>query len=251
MTDEKQPTHDLVVRARRTVLPDGIRPACVVIDDQTITAIEDYDAAVTAAEEIAVPDDQVLMPGLVDSHVHVNEPGRTPWEGYESATRAALAGGITTIIDMPLNSSPPTTTIQALEDKRQAAEGQLSVDVGLWGGAVPGNVDQLEPLWGRGVFGFKCFTAHSGIDEYGCLGYEEVEEAWRRSPAWAPSSSSTPRTPRPWPPRPRTSAGPTPGTWPHGPERRRTRPSRGSSMRPAAPVPGCTSSTCPPPRPCR
>ncbi|WP_228069592.1 allantoinase AllB [Actinomyces bowdenii] len=177
MTDQNKPTHDLVVRARRTVLPDGIRPACVVIDDQTITAIEDYDAAVAAAEEISVPDDQVLMPGLVDSHVHVNEPGRTPWEGYESATRAALAGGITTIIDMPLNSSPPTTTIPALKDKLEAAEGQLSVDVGLWGGAVPGNVDQLEPLWGRGVFGFKCFTAHSGIDEYGCLGYEEIEEA--------------------------------------------------------------------------
>ncbi|RRD30195.1 allantoinase AllB [Actinomyces bowdenii] len=177
MTDPNKPIHDLVIRARRAVLPEGTRPACVVIDGQAITAIEDHDAAVDAAEEISVPDDQVLMPGLVDSHVHVNEPGRTPWEGYESATRAALAGGITTIIDMPLNSSPPTTTIQALEEKLRAAEGRLSVDVGLWGGAVPGNLDQIEPLWGRGVFGFKCFTAHSGIDEYGCLGYDEIEEA--------------------------------------------------------------------------
>lgn len=96
-------THDLVIRARRVILPEGARPACVVVDGQSITDIKDYDAAVEAAEEIALPDDQVLMPGLVDSHVHVNEPGRTQWEGYETATRAALAGGITTIIDMPLN----------------------------------------------------------------------------------------------------------------------------------------------------
>ena len=169
-------THQLVLRARRAVLPDGTRPATVVVDDGRITALLGPGAAAEAREEIVVPDDQVLMPGLVDSHVHVNEPGRTAWEGYESATRAALAGGITTIIDMPLNSSPPTTTVAGLEAKEEAARGLLSVDVGLWGGAVPGNIDQMAPLWERGVFGFKCFTAHSGLDEYGYLGYDGVRE---------------------------------------------------------------------------
>ena len=171
-----QPIHQLVIRAKRAVFPDGIRPAVVVVDDERITALLEDGAAVEAREEIVVPDDQVLMPGLVDSHVHVNEPGRTPWEGYESATRASLAGGITTILDMPLNSSPPTTTVANLEAKEEAAQGKLSVDVGFWGGAVPGNIDQMAPLWDKGVFGFKCFTAHSGIDEYGYLGYEGVKE---------------------------------------------------------------------------
>ena len=161
-----QPIHQLVIRAKRAVFPDGIRPAVVVVDDERITALLEDGAAVEAREEIVVPDDQVLMPGLVDSHVHVNEPGRTPWEGYESATRAGLAGGITTILDMPLNSSPPTTTVDNLDAKEEAAQGKLSVDVGFWGGAVPGNIDQMAPLWDKGVFGFKCFTAHSGIDEY-------------------------------------------------------------------------------------
>ena len=171
-----QPIHQLVIRAKRAVFPDGIRPAVVVVDDERITALLEDGAAVEAREEIVVPDDQVLMPGLVDSHVHVNEPGRTPWEGYESATRAGLAGGITTILDMPLNSSPPTTTVANLGAKEEASQGKLSVDVGFWGGAVPGNIDQMAPLWDKGVFGFKCFTAHSGIDEYGYLGYEGVKE---------------------------------------------------------------------------
>ena len=171
-----QPIHQLVIRAKRAVFPDGIRPAVVVVDDERITALLEDGAAVEAQEEVVVPDDQVLMPGLVDSHVHVNEPGRTPWEGYESATRAGLAGGITTILDMPLNSSPPTTTVANLGAKEEAAQGKLSVDVGFWGGAVPGNIDQMAPLWDKGVFGFKCFTAHSGIDEYGYLGYEGVKE---------------------------------------------------------------------------
>ena len=171
-----QPIHQLVIRAKRAVFPDGIRPAVVVVDDERITALLEDGAAVEAREEIVVPDDQVLMPGLVDTHVHVNEPGRTPWEGYESATRAGLAGGITTILDMPLNSSPPTTTVANLGAKEEAAQGKLSVDVGFWGGAVPGNIDQMAPLWDKGVFGFKCFTAHSGIDEYGYLGYEGVKE---------------------------------------------------------------------------
>jgi allantoinase len=166
----------LVIRAQRAVLPTGIESAAVVVTDGVITDIQPVDAAVAADDEIVVPDDQVLLPGLLDSHVHVNEPGRTEWEGYESATRAARAGGITTIIDMPLNSDPPTTTVKNLELKQEAAAGKLSVDVGLWAGAVPGNRGELGPLWERGVFGFKCFTAHSGIDEYGYLGYDELRK---------------------------------------------------------------------------
>ena len=109
-------------------------------------------------------DDEVLLPGLVDTHVHVNEPGRTEWEGFASATRAAAAGGVTTIVDMPLNSIPPTTTVAGLIEKRAVAEAQAYVDVGFWGGAVPGNVPDLEALHAAGVFGFKCFLLDSGVD---------------------------------------------------------------------------------------
>jgi len=110
--------------------------------------------------------DSVVMPGLVDSHVHVNEPGRTEWEGYETATRAAAAGGVTTMVDMPLNSIPATTTATAFEEKLAAAEGKCSVDVAFWGGVVPGNVNELAPLVERGVRGFKCFLIPSGVDEF-------------------------------------------------------------------------------------
>ena len=106
------------------------------------------------------------MPGLVDTHVHVNEPGRTEWEGFETATRAAAAGGVTTILDMPLNSIPPTTTVAALDAKRAAARGRCAVDVGFIGGVVPGNVGELEPLHAAGVFAFKCFLCPSGVDEF-------------------------------------------------------------------------------------
>ncbi len=108
----------------------------------------------------------MLLPGLVDTHVHVNEPGRTDWEGFASATRAAAAGGVTTIVDMPLNSVPPTTTVAALDVKRQVARDQVWVDVGFWGGAVPGNVDDLAGLHEAGVFGFKCFLLDSGVEEF-------------------------------------------------------------------------------------
>jgi allantoinase len=111
-------------------------------------------------------DDEVLLPGLVDSHVHVNEPGRTEWEGFATATRAAAAGGVTTIVDMPLNCIPPTIDVAALEVKRKAAAGQVHVDVGFWGGAVPGNLGELRGLHDAGVFGFKSFLLHSGVDEF-------------------------------------------------------------------------------------
>jgi allantoinase len=154
----------LVVRARRVVLPDSVAAAAVHTEDGRITAITPFDDAPAAAVTLA--DDEVLLPGLVDSHVHVNEPGRTHWEGFASATRAAIAGGVTTIVDMPLNSIPPTTTLEALHVKRATAKGQVAADVAFWGGAVPGNLDQLRPLLEAGVVGFKCFLLDSGVPEF-------------------------------------------------------------------------------------
>src|SRR5689334_21577623 len=124
------------IRARRVVTPSGEGPATVLFSGGTITAVAGYEEAPPGTVDL--PDDQVLLPGLVDSHVHVNEPGRTSWEGFASATRAAAAGGVTTIVDMPLNSIPPTTTVDALEAKKDATDGKLSVDVAFWGGTVPG-----------------------------------------------------------------------------------------------------------------
>jgi allantoinase len=154
----------LVVRARRAVLPDGERSAAVHTEDGRITAVTAFDDAPAAAVTLA--DDEVLLPGLVDTHVHVNEPGRTEWEGFACATRAAIAGGVTTIVDMPLNSVPATTTVEALHVKRAAAKGQVAADVAFWGGAVPGNLDQLRPLHEAGVVGFKCFLLDSGVPEF-------------------------------------------------------------------------------------
>jgi allantoinase len=154
----------LVVRARRAVLPGGERPAAVHTRDGRITAVTGFDDAPTSAVTLA--EDEVLLPGLVDSHVHVNEPGRTEWEGFASATRAAIAGGVTTIVDMPLNSIPPTVSVEALHVKRQVAKGQIAADVAFWGGAVPGNVGQFRGLHEAGVVGVKCFLLDSGVPEF-------------------------------------------------------------------------------------
>jgi allantoinase len=170
---------DLVLWARRVVTPEGEVDRCVGVRDGRITAIEPLDARLEAAHVVDLDDNVVLMPGLVDSHVHVNEPGRTEWEGFASATRAAASGGITTIIDMPLNSIPPTTDVVALEVKRKSAEDQAFVDVGFWGGAVPGNLAELRSLYDAGVFGFKCFLAPSGVDEFPHLDAREFEQTLR------------------------------------------------------------------------
>jgi len=154
----------LVVRARRVVLPDGERPAAVHTGSGRITAVTAFEDV--PGNAVTLAEDEVLLPGLVDSHVHVNEPGRTEWEGFASATRAAAAGGITTIVDMPLNSIPPTTSVEALHVKRVAAKGQVSVDVAFWGGAVPGNAGQFRPMLEAGVVGFKCFLLDSGVPEF-------------------------------------------------------------------------------------
>ncbi|MCU1537598.1 MAG: allantoinase [Humibacillus sp.] len=172
---------DLVVRARRAVVDGQEVPAAVGIRGGRIVSVERVDAVVEAAEVVVLADDEVLLPGLVDTHVHVNEPGRTEWEGFASATRAAAAGGVTTVIDMPLNSIPATTNVAALQTKRAAAIDQAQVDVGFWGGAVPDNVDDLAPLHDDGVFGFKCFLLPSGVDEFPHLDPSELELAMRET----------------------------------------------------------------------
>src|SRR5690349_4409697 len=138
--------YELVIRARRAVTPDGIRPATVAIRAGKIAALAAFGDAPDAVRVEELPGPEILLPGVVDTHVHVNEPGRTEWEGFSTATRAAAAGGVTTLIDMPLNSLPPTTTTAALAEKRAAARPSAHVDVGFWGGAVPGNVADLEGL---------------------------------------------------------------------------------------------------------
>ncbi len=171
---------DLVVRGRRILTTAGVVDREVGIRDGQIVAIEPLGSGLAGAEVIELADDQVMIPGLVDTHVHVNEPGRTEWEGFESATRAAAAGGVTTLIDMPLNSIPPTTTVEALEVKRASARGKTHIDVGFWGGAVPGNEDDLRGLHDDGVFGFKCFLLHSGVDEFPHLTADEMEADMRQ-----------------------------------------------------------------------
>jgi allantoinase len=158
--------HDIVFRARRLVTAAGETSGCVGVAGGRIAALLPLTAGLDGRRVVELGDDVVLLPGLVDSHVHVNEPGRTEWEGFATATQAAAGGGMTTIIDMPLNSIPPTVDVAALEVKRKSAEGQCFVDVGFWGGAVPGNLGALRGLHDGGVFGFKCFLLHSGVDEF-------------------------------------------------------------------------------------
>ncbi|MFG2511006.1 allantoinase AllB [Streptomyces sp. NPDC048584] len=165
---------ELVLRSARVVTPGGTRAASVTVADGVITAVLPYDAPVPDGARLEDLGDDVLLPGLVDTHVHVNEPGRTEWEGFWSATRAAAAGGITTLIDMPLNSLPPTTTVDHLHTKRRAAAGRAHIDVGFWGGALPGNVKDLRPLHEAGVFGFKAFLSPSGVDEFPPLDEEQL-----------------------------------------------------------------------------
>jgi allantoinase len=165
---------ELVFRARRAVTAAGEGPRDVGVDGGQVVAVEPY-GEVSASRVVELGEDVVLLPGLVDTHVHVNDPGRSEWEGFETATRAAAAGGITTIVDMPLNSLPPTVDIASLEVKRKTAAGRVHVDVGFWGGAIPGNGGELRGLHEAGVFGFKCFLLHSGVDEFPPLGEQELE----------------------------------------------------------------------------
>ena len=164
-----------IVRSERVVLPDGMRPATIHVEDGRIAAIRGPREG--GAAPLIDAGSAVVMPGLVDTHVHINEPGRTEWEGFATATRAAAAGGITTLVDMPLNSIPSTTSVAALDAKRRAATGQCYVDVGFWGGVVPGNAGDLEPLARHGVLGFKCFLSPSGVDEFDCVSEFDLRRA--------------------------------------------------------------------------
>ncbi|SHL99991.1 allantoinase AllB [Chitinophaga sp. CF418] len=156
--------YDLIIKGNNILTPDGLQQAVVLLKDGRIHAIQ-ADLPDNASSIVDIGD-KVLMPGITDPHVHINEPGRTDWEGFDTATRAAIAGGITTLVDMPLNSSPVTTTVQALEQKIAAAAPQLHADCGFWGGVIPGNENEIEPLINKGVLGFKAFLTHSGIDEF-------------------------------------------------------------------------------------
>ncbi|MFF5792600.1 allantoinase AllB [Paeniglutamicibacter sp. NPDC012692] len=168
--------YDLVIRGEHIVTTAGTVAREVGIRAGKIVAIEPLGNNLRGATTIDLTDEEVLIPGLVDTHVHVNEPGRTEWEGFESATKAAAAGGVTTIVDMPLNSIPPTVNVEALELKQAAARPKAFVDVGFWGGAIPGNKTDLRKLHDAGVFGFKCFLLHSGVEEFPYLEPDEMED---------------------------------------------------------------------------
>jgi allantoinase len=168
---------DLIIRGQRVVLPDAIAPRSIHIREGRIVFVGDYDDVVGDCEVIDAADDSVVMPGLVDTHVHINAPGRTEWEGFRSATRAAAAGGVTTLVDMPLNSIPPTTTLANFETKLETARGECFVDVGFWGGVVPGNTPELARMFAAGVVGFKCFLVPSGVDEFPHVTEEHLREA--------------------------------------------------------------------------
>ncbi|MBA3502464.1 MAG: allantoinase AllB [Myxococcota bacterium] len=163
----------LVVRSRRVVTPTGTGPSTLHISGGKIERISDWDD-VPAGAKLVDAGEHVVMPGIVDTHVHLNEPGRTEWEGFATATRAAAVGGVTTLVDMPLNSIPPTTSREAFATKRDAARGQCAVDVGFWGGVVPGNASELAGMVTDGVRGFKCFLVDSGVEEFGWVGEREL-----------------------------------------------------------------------------
>jgi len=168
---------DIVVRSTRVVTPNGVRAAAVHIAGGKIAHITNWDE-LNAADRVVDYHNLLIMPGVVDTHVHVNEPGRTEWEGFATATRAAAAGGVTTILDMPLNSIPPTTTVAALEIKRAALGNQGIVNVEFIGGLIPGNAEQLLPLRDAGVRAFKCFLSPSGVDEFPAVSEQDLRAAF-------------------------------------------------------------------------
>jgi allantoinase len=167
---------DFIVRGKRVVTPEGERAAAIHIRGGVVAALTEFHD-VPGGVVVHEAGDLVVMPGIVDTHVHINEPGRTEWEGFSSATRAAAAGGVTTLVEMPLNSIPATTSATAFREKLAAAAGKLWVDAGFWGGLVPGNMAELRPLWEAGVFGFKCFLAPSGVPEFEFVTKEDLRGA--------------------------------------------------------------------------
>lgn len=168
---------DLIIRGRNVVLPDATEARSIHIRNGVIESVKQYDEISADCELIEAGENSAIMAGMVDTHVHVNAPGRTEWEGFRSATRAAAAGGTTTIIDMPLNSIPATTTVAALKTKVDEARDKCFVDVGFWGGVVPGNTTELAPMVEAGVAGFKCFLVPSGVDQFQHVTEDDLREA--------------------------------------------------------------------------
>ncbi len=185
---------DVAIISNRTITPEGIKKAVVIVRDGMITDVMD----ILPVGDFLVTDigDNVLMPGVVDTHVHINEPGRTEWEGFDTATKAAIAGGITTLVDMPLNSLPVTTTVKGLEEKMRVVQNglaasttqtirssnlsgltRLNANCGFWAGVIPGNENEIEPLIEKGVLGFKAFLTHSGIDEFPNVTEDDLRKA--------------------------------------------------------------------------
>ena len=210
-----------------------------------IAALAGFGDRLDGAVLAELPAHEVLLPGLVDTHVHVNEPGRTEWEGFATATQAAAAGGVTTLVDMPLNSLPPTTSVAALRAKQAAAAPAAWVDVGFWGGAVPGSLPAIAGLHEAGVFGFKAFLTDSGVPEFGFLDAAHLDAVLAETArlgallivhAEDPAVIAAARA------RP---AGRTRGSSPRAPPRRRTRRSRTCSPPPGGTARGCTSCTWP------
>ncbi|HLK47753.1 MAG TPA: allantoinase AllB [Bryobacteraceae bacterium] len=163
-----------IVQSRKVVFPDRVEPAAIEIRDGRIAAIREY-GNIPPGADLVDAGNMAVLPGLVDTHVHINEPGRTEWEGFRTATRAAAAGGYSALVDMPLNNLPETTTVENLRKKQAAARGQLWVDCGFWGGAVADNQDHIAPLAKAGVLGYKCFLVHPGIEGFTMVNRAQLE----------------------------------------------------------------------------
>ena len=179
------PQPDLVIRGRRVALQNSLGPASVHLSAGRISAIADFEDTPSNCEIVEAGAASVVMPGLVDTHVHVNEPGRTEWEGFASATRSAAAGGITTIVDMPLNCIPATTTLAGLNAKLAATRGKLTVDTAFWGGVVPGNTNQLAQLWDAGVVGFNASWFIPELTSFPTFLSATCEQRCQNSRSWA------------------------------------------------------------------
>ena len=169
-------TPNFAIISQRVLTPKGERPAAILIQEEKIMDVVSISEIPSDCPVEDMKND-VVMPGLVDTHVHINEPGRTDWEGFETATKAAAAGGITTLVDMPLNCIPVTTTVDALNEKIAATKNQLWVDCGFYGGLIPDNLQDIESLADAGVLGFKAFLSHSGIDEFPNINEKHLREA--------------------------------------------------------------------------